>query len=386
MNFLKQIILIVVLFAVFFAPIEINTAKAQDIKFSSWIEEAGVSTRIKKIIFVPIKRNKVLSISNEKYTEEIAYFFKKLGYKAPIASFAVFSGGSFTIINPQIQNGLFESSLGTPASIVFLVYENGFSINDFSEGIKSLAAAGLTDLVANSDIKALGNFELRDIKSFQNDSKNIVEFSDPRPETEELKTFLSNIDFATKKSYELKLEALEYELSVDPNTAIEMKIVIKNSSAWNAYFSPDFKLSVRTDTDSGFYVSDIWSSTKMALSIDEGSIKTGSTKVYSSKIKSPLLPGKYKETFDFYTNENRFEQKEFEIEVKDTGQKVLRIKGAPPLGLSVRSDPNASSQELSKVANGAEFIFTAEQNGFYRIKYLADKEAWVSGRYVEVIK
>ena len=53
---------------------------------SSLIQETGIAKLVEKVIFSPTKIQNILNKSNEKYAQEIAYYFSKQGFKRSPAS------------------------------------------------------------------------------------------------------------------------------------------------------------------------------------------------------------------------------------------------------------------------------------------------------------
>ena len=65
----------------------------------------------------------------------------------------------------------------------------------------------------------------------------------------------------------------------------------------------------------------------------------------------------------------------------------VKIKETSTGWLRVREEPSASATELAKVDPGEMFPYLNEQkNGWLKIEYEKDKEGWVSGSYVELVK
>jgi len=65
----------------------------------------------------------------------------------------------------------------------------------------------------------------------------------------------------------------------------------------------------------------------------------------------------------------------------------IKIKETPTGWLRVRVDPSTSATEAAKVKPGEMFPYLGEEkNGWYKIEYEKDKEGWVSGTYVELVK
>lgn len=65
----------------------------------------------------------------------------------------------------------------------------------------------------------------------------------------------------------------------------------------------------------------------------------------------------------------------------------VKIKETPTGWLRVRMAPSASATEAAKVNPNEMFPYLGEQeNGWLKIEYEKDKEGWVSGSYVELVK
>jgi len=355
---------------------------AQDFKLSEWQSQGDKSGRIENIVFVPIKKNNLLNITNEKYSQELAYYFYKSGFKATPASAVLFQDSSeYYILNPLVERSIFSNSLNLNTAIIFLVYNNEFNLDRFTPGLTTFSSNELKKLVMNSSVNSISNLDLRRIKTIENQK---IIFTDLLDQTPEIRKKL-NIDFNSKSKFEMSLDGLVIPFDASPNELITVGFVIRNTSASDIAFNKSFNISFRFDKDSRFFVSGLWSNTRVALLVNEGFVENGQTRVFSTTFRAPILPGEYKDVISFYNNETKYGQKEVIIRVKDIGQKVLRIKNVM-LGLSVRKDPTTSSQEINKVGNGAEFIFTEEKNGFYKIHLLDGKTGWVSGNYVDIIK
>lgn len=65
----------------------------------------------------------------------------------------------------------------------------------------------------------------------------------------------------------------------------------------------------------------------------------------------------------------------------------IKVKETPTGWLRVRMAPSASATEAAKVNPNEMFPYLGEQeNGWLKIEYEKDKEGWVSGSYVELVK
>lgn len=69
------------------------------------------------------------------------------------------------------------------------------------------------------------------------------------------------------------------------------------------------------------------------------------------------------------------------------GKPYVRIKETPTGWLRVRMGPSVSATEAAKLNPGETFPYLdEEENGWLKIEYETDKEGWVSGVYVDLVK
>lgn len=379
MKICKNLMLI---FIFVFFQFNIKPSYSQYLNLSEWQQEGDKQGRIEHIVFVPVKKNNVLNISDEKYSQEIAYYFYKKGFKATPASAILFQDSlNYYILNSRIERSLFSNNLNLNTTIVFLVYVDEINLDRFLLGLNSVHSNQLKNLIMNSSVNSASNLDVRMIKSTENDE---IVFTDILNQTFEIREGL-NIDYSSKHTPNLSLDRIEVPYEVSPNEVFDVNFVVKNLTTNDIAFSKSYNMSFRFDKDSRFFVSDTWLSTRVALLVEEGLIEDEKSRLFSTKFKAPILPGEYKDTINVYNNNIKLTQKEFIIRVKDIGQKVLRIKNVI-FALSVRKEPSANSEEINKVGSGIEFIYLEEKNGFYKIILPDGNTGWVSSRYVDIIK
>lgn len=67
----------------------------------------------------------------------------------------------------------------------------------------------------------------------------------------------------------------------------------------------------------------------------------------------------------------------------DVARPYVQINSPDTGWVRVRSEPNTSAAELTKVDHGAKFPLKDTQNGWYEIEYETGKTGWISGKYAE---
>lgn len=338
--------------------------------------------RIEKIILSPIKKNSVLKVSNEKYSQELIYYFSKKGFKTIPIHYITFENGDYFVANKNLVQSRLSSNLDIPAILILLVYENELDVDKFRTSLNSLISNELSRQIRNSAINSIYDIELREFMVNEEDRRLDFKASqDIGP----LKYIFQNIDYSEKNKHDFSVSFQEINSNLPPGVDVEVRILIKNTGTEEVLFGKSMILQGRFDKDSIFYSSNRWQNTRTMFIVSSGGIELDNSKVVISMLRTPLLPGKYTENMNIFLNDQKITEVPVSISVADIGQKVLRIKPNSYGYLIVRQEASPSSPEISRVATGIPVLYTEEKNGFYKIK-VSDKEGWVPAKFVEILK
>ena len=72
-------------------------------------------------------------------------------------------------------------------------------------------------------------------------------------------------------------------------------------------------------------------------------------------------------------------------EIQKNPQKNLKVVSGISF-LNVRSSASTTGAKIGKALPGQNYVYTEEQNGWYRINFGNNQSGWVFGEYVEVIE
>jgi len=75
------------------------------------------------------------------------------------------------------------------------------------------------------------------------------------------------------------------------------------------------------------------------------------------------------------------------VEATPPAEPYVKVKETPTGFLRVRTEPSTTATEAAKINPGEMYSYlNEEKNGWLKIEYETDKEGWVSGVYVDLIK
>lgn len=104
-------------------------------------------------------------------------------------------------------------------------------------------------------------------------------------------------------------------------------------------------------------------------------VKTTKSYKLNAEIQLGLVPGQEEATESAELEETEGKTK-LKVRILDTETGWLRV----------REGPSLSATEAAKVDPGKQFLFLAEEEGWFKIEYEEGKEGWVSSRYAEKIE
>lgn len=339
--------------------------------------------RPKKLILIPVKKYSFFNISNEKYVQELIYYFMKYAFLSPPIHYVVFEDGSYYVLNDNFAGSSVISNLDTTIICVLLVYAESFQLSNFKLGLESLIWNGLHTQIMNSDIQSTSDIEVRELRV--DDVKNTLIFSEPYYNSYQIANIFDNVDYKTKILYSPTVRMTPIPQKLPPDSLVEVNFAIQNNTALQFLFGETSQLKGVFEKDSIFYTSQDWLNTRTIFIIKNGSIKPNHVKNVVVKFRTPLLPGEYSETLNIYMNNEKIDAFPVLLNVDDVGQKVLMIKRINQWSLAVRAAPKYDSQEIARVAPGAMFLYTDQQNDFYKIR-VSGKDGWIPSGFVEIVK
>lgn len=381
---MKRFLIFVFVFSLLFTTF-VNNAYAKLLPFPLELYNfSQTGQRIERIVFTPVKKQSILKLTDEKYAQEIVYYFYKSGFNNPPVNYILFESGDFYIVNKNFLKSKIDTNLQVPVISIILVYENNLDLSKFDKSISNFASIELSTQIKNSNVINLESIQFREMAVIQEENHSRIEYSEELDGVQ-LRNLIKNIDLQNKYSYKLDLSIAEINNQIPPGVSIEQRIFIKNNSEAEVILGKNMIIQGRFEKDSIFYSNNNWQNLRTMFILSDGGIEINGTRTVISYIQTPLMPGTYTENLELYLNEEKVIFKPIKITVSDIGQKVLRIRPNAFGYLNVRAEASSSSAEISRAAAGAQFLFTEQKNGFYKIK-IAEKEGWVLGSYVDVIK
>lgn len=386
---LKSKFIVVFLLISSLALISNTAAKAafSQVKLDSeLVKETSITKPLEKIIFSPVKINSVLKSTPEKYAQEISYFFHKAGFAVSPASYILFEDGNVLELNPDWKISQFESSTNNGVLFSLLAYSSTFSLDKFKDSINEFNNSVLKANLDKITLDSADNISLQKFLVEKDEASTKVLFSNyDTAQDRSLRDFFDDLDFKRKVLPELKISSISDINEADSNSIATLKIEIKNNSGFDFIFSEKDQLKFSFEKDSQFFVNNTWLNQRTALMADSGFVRANSTTTFEVQLQSPILAGEYEETIQISLNDNRQDQREFKLTVRDSGQKALKILESGLGYLNIREEPSINSSEIGKAPTGNVYLYSELQDGYYRISF-DGKEGWISSRYVEILE
>lgn len=345
--------------------------------------ETGIVKSAEKVIFSKIQSRTILNISNDKYSQELAYFFHKQGFKRSPAAYVLFEDGSAISLNSEWQTNQFNSNIDQGVLFILLVYKDKFNVENFRQALYEFKNNVLSKSISGTNISSINDFEIRDFLTDKSGEESIVNFK-PAEDSQNIKSYFNDIDFSNKPAPELKLQNLSVPTKSDPKKTVKAQVEIRNNSNFDFIFSENNYVQLRFEKDSVFFVNNVWLNQRTALRIKNGFIKAKNSKVFEFDLKVPIMPGQVTEKLLIEMKDKTLESKDLALEVNNIGLKLLRVRPNAVGYLNVRKEANTTSPEIGKASMGNIYSYVDLQNGFYKIDFNG-KEGWVAERYVELI-
>jgi hypothetical protein len=336
--------------------------------------------KIEKIVITPVQRKQMFNYTSEQYAQEIAYYFHRNGFSAPPISHILFEKEYLTVNKDWFTNQ-FSNNTNKKTIFALLVYENTFSPAKFTGILEQWRNEIIIPALKYTGVTDIKNIEYRSFTIEPGETPKIV-FTNLDKDPGFAPIF-SSLDFKTKEKQ--KLEVAEIPMpEVEPNSTTNIQLQLKNTSPFDLVLGDENTLQLKFKKDSAFFVNDKWLNKKSVLLVKEGIIKIGETKNFNLDLYAPLLPGKIEEDLVIQLGENEVTQYKVSMNVKDVGQKLLKITYPALDSLVVRSQPDARSSEVGKTGNGQIHLYNEFRNGYYRIQ-ISDKEGWIPMRNAQLL-
>ncbi len=352
---------------------------------STLVQGSNYFNRIKKVIISPIKRNTSLNVSNNTFAKDIFYYFPRNGLKGFTPGYIIFEDGDVFTLSAQKNKSRSKTNLSSAEVLILLVYRDVFELKNFEGAITRIKTILTERIIPLSDLTSPKDIEIRKFAIVNRENEVELDFSEINPISTEFIKLINDIDFSKKLMNDLKVSSPNKLIGLPPNAYVDASITIQNSSDFDAYFGESLKVAVKTAKDSSIFVPDIWVTTKTIFQDKKSLVDARGSKTYNFKIKTPLLPGNYKEEMLFEINDEIKNKFELTYEISDIGQKVLKIKPTGIGYLIVRKDASGSAPETGRASEGGQYLYSDLSNGYYKIDF-NEKPGWVSSRYIEIIK
>lgn len=384
---MKRVLLIISVVVISLFPFH---ASAQEkVTFDqSIVNKTDQYGRVQKVIIIPAKRTKSAYIPDEKFAQEIAYYFPRNGIEGNTINYILLSDGKSFEIDSNFQLNLSKTNLDNRAVGILWIYEDKFDLNNSQKQYDELIKLLNDKIIPNSDLSDNKDIQERHF-SFSADSDNKVSlsFGSQNEDIQKLQEKIgTSLDYTKKTTGDFTVSKISKNENLPPNEVVSIDVVITSKSDEDIFIGKSNALTIRSVSEaSDYFVSDSWINTRTLLYDDNTFISAKSSRTYHVKFKTPIMPGEYKDAYTFYAGEKKIQDLEIKLTIADTGQKVLRVSPTGFGYLTVRSEPSLNSPEIGRAAPGVDYIFTDFKDGFYKIVF-ADKEGWVYSRYVKVIK
>lgn len=352
---------------------------------SSLYQPTTETKSIDRIVFSAVQRQQILNISDQKYAQEFAYFFHKLGFKRSPASYILFDNGNVVTMNREWLLNQPPTNLDSGVIFVLLVYTDTFTLDAFDTALTEFKNTTLREAVSITNINSIQDIELRPFIIESGEDMPIVSFKQTENATD-LHAKLSDIDFVTKSLPELAITNISFPEKADPSTINRASITITNNSPFDYVFGEKNYIQFRFDKDSAFFVNNTWLNQRIPILYNDGPIYAKEAKTFDIELNIPVMPGRINETIQIEASGKILGSREINIIVNDVGQKILKVRPTELNYLNIRQEPNQASREVGRASVGSVYLYTETQNNFYRIIFNGNQTGWVSARYVEVLR
>lgn len=382
--FIKFLVTIFIISIVFFRSVELTRAMFVEYDFS-WFTDLQEVGKFKKIFLVTAKRNKVLNHSDLDYIKEILYFFHKESFAAPPFHFIILENGRYYVTFKDVYkkaNFVINNTSDMDSINILLIYEDNFVPGNFVIGLHNLFKDYLQSIIRTSNINSLSDIlmyrciglKIRELNCYPDSSlgtlssvfQNYVKV-EKIPDQLDI-TFFSNMP-----------------ISLNPGIEASITLNVKNKGAYGIFWSREYTFEGRFEKDSVFFVNEVWPSRRTWFILNSGGVRAGGDKVIQLSIKTPVMPGKYREGVNFFSGPYKVGFKYVEIEVLDIGHKVLRVRSNSWGFTNVYEIPDSKSNVVARVPSGDYYIFYDVRNGFYQIN-AQGRTGWVSENAIQVVK
>lgn len=383
---IKSTFILLFAFLITFSPLP---ALAQDkIVFDNeLVNKTSQYGRVNKVIIIPVKRTKSVSILDEKYAQEIAYYFPRNGIEGNTINYIILPNGNSFEIDPNFQLNLTNTNLDDKPVGILWVYEDKLDFNNSQKQIDELVTILNDKIIPNSDLSSDNDLQLRNFNFNADNNKVSIIFGNQDDRVKKLQEKIhAKFDYSQKIIGDFEVSRISQNDNLPPNEIVNLQVVITNKLNKDIFIGKINALTIRSESEaSPYFVSDSWTNTRTPLYDNNTFISSKSSRTYQIKFKTPIMPGEYKDAYTFYAGDKKLQNINIPLKVADNGQKVLQVSRTGFGYLTVRSGPSLSSAEIGRAAPGVDYIFTDFKDGFYKIIF-AGKEGWVYSRYVKVIK
>lgn len=354
-------------------------------------EQTLTPKQINTVIFSPIKLTDKKRYDYKNISEEIIYFFSKFKFKTVPPAFIIYESNDDSDIESRVHllnenwatiqatNNLNSGTL----HILLGYWSDNFDISNFESEVKYFEKEYLAKIIKFIPANTL---ELRDFNIEVTENNSLLNFSETKNNSE-LLSYTSQLDLITKDVPEIEIQPSEINISEVQNSVNEIKISISNPNSFPIIFSPTIPANLQSKENSNFFINDDWQSLKTIKSFNEGFILPNSSKEFTLRLKTPLVPGDYSEIFDFFFQGKSVDSIEIKVISKDNNLKVLQVLETGLGYLNVREQADNNSKLIGDVSTGEFLIFEEETNGYYKV-ILNDNnktKGWVSSRFIRII-
>ena len=392
--------IIVALTAVFaFVPANLSKANAY-LARSDWkadeslLKEAEKQYAFPERITVFILNTEFGGYEDSSNIKDLYYYFaSRSGYNDIPFHYLVGIGGS--IFEGASDGPERAFSIGDSTNSINIAYIANNSNEDFNPfGLESLKEIILEN--ANKYSVPIENITLKTLKFTFGERGKLENQSLAEPNEKYSASFAQIVEEVsllynpTPFAYSVELVSStvpsgEFEIG----SSIDIKIKVKNTGGTSIYSNAKTTLYLKKDgkEDSKYYDPETWDSRiQISLLADGERFAPGEEKEFTIKFIIPLYP-EITESFALIAPDgSTVAGSKFDVTVKtkSSDKAILEVLDTEVGYLNVRKTPGLG-EVITKVFPGQRFFILESQSGYYKIK-VGDKEGWVVGTYVKIVK
>ena len=279
--------------------------------------------------------------------------------------------------------------LADPEGVVLIGYMSRG--DDFTPSAENSMTELIQDLSDKYGITE-DEIEIVELTAVKKDTKELTKLSynEKRSDfSENVIDLVENMTLSEKDNltYGATVSAPKYEKTVELGEVFDVEIEVENTGETPMFTVNDFLyLSTKSEEESEFAVNQAWDSFDTPGHIEGVTLFPNDTHKFTFKMKAPLFPGDFKESFVFKRlNQKPISSTAFDVEfqVGAGDLDLIKILETPTGSLNVRDIPSAGGNVVGQVDVDKIYIYVEKQDGWYKIEFGDDDTGWVFGQYAQ---